>query len=474
LDHFHTTPQKNYFVTLTSYSSSHMALPSGRGQATQRVWSDTTLRPLTLLLSVPIEADDSDENSPFSILTKQEMARSPSPLHLAVLKDDLRAARLLLDCDVDPNVIDGIGQTPMAHVQSIEMLELLKARGGNTWSRDEWYYTPLHQAIYYDRIDLIKALLHTDRISDAGPDGGNLLSFAAHTGETSIIAALTMKGINPCFWDDRFGYEPMTPLLQVLRHGDGHADAFVFNAGFDILGNTAGATRSIISELLKDGSGMTLSASKAVRTLKRLLKRLRRGQVASLLHHLPERGPPAIVKAAGCMDASVLELLMDHGADIEMLSPTHGTAVMFACTLGRLDSVKLLVRQGANLNVRCEDGRRFSAIDRAVHHPRVVRWLLVERFTDQRCLDTASSDMDSEAQIKSWSGTRVAGFQLPGFLRMRFEEPLKDALKRLSHEKHALRGRVVNASAAPRIPELERLEGNSVLYDFGCVSKESL
>jgi hypothetical protein len=57
--------------------------------------------------------------------------------------------------------------------------------------------------------------------------------------------------------------------------------------------------------------------------------------------------------------------------------------LMAACKFGRLDIVRLLVRNGALLGYS-KDAKHFSAFAKASSHPKIQRWLLVERFIEQR------------------------------------------------------------------------------------------
>ena len=70
-------------------------------------------------------------------------------------------------------------------------------------------------------------------------------------------------------------------------------------------------------------------------------------------------------------------LNLDGGAE--------GTPLMGACKAGRLGVVKYLVRHGAILNYE-KHGVPVSAFDKAASYPKIQRWLLVERFTEQRLI----------------------------------------------------------------------------------------
>jgi hypothetical protein len=81
----------------------------------------------------------------------------------------------------------------------------------------------------------------------------------------------------------------------------------------------------------------------------------------------------------------IVKLLHGAGAMLNLEGGLEGTPLMGACKAGRLDVVKYFVRNGALLNYG-KHGFHVSAFDKAASYPKVQRWLLVERFIDQRMI----------------------------------------------------------------------------------------
>ena len=81
----------------------------------------------------------------------------------------------------------------------------------------------------------------------------------------------------------------------------------------------------------------------------------------------------------------LLSLLLDAGSPINMECGPLGTALMYACNSGRMDVVKLLIRRGACLSYT-KGETTFSSLKAAKHFPKIIRWILVERFTEQKKL----------------------------------------------------------------------------------------
>ncbi|KAK4183784.1 ankyrin repeat-containing domain protein [Podospora australis] len=101
----------------------------------------------------------------------------------------------------------------------------------------------------------------------------------------------------------------------------------------------------------------------------------------------PQRvlSPLCVSSSAG--DLSGTGSLLEAGANIDHHGSKEGSALMIACSYGRLEVVKLLVRKGAAIQYRRE-GTIYSAVDSARSNPVIVNWLLVGRFTDQTKLNT--------------------------------------------------------------------------------------
>lgn len=66
------------------------------------------------------------------------------------------------------------------------------------------------------------------------------------------------------------------------------------------------------------------------------------------------------------------ELLIDHGAELEIIKPSHGTPLMGACYYGCYDMVALLLKKGARITCNKHDGTQMTAVEEAIHHPDIV------------------------------------------------------------------------------------------------------
>lgn len=78
-----------------------------------------------------------------------------------------------------------------------------------------------------------------------------------------------------------------------------------------------------------------------------------------------EKTPPPLHLMVWCNRPEMVELLLDHGADIESRDQDNDTTpVRYAIVYGRREMIRLLVARGANLGVL--EGKDSSALDVAL------------------------------------------------------------------------------------------------------------
>lgn len=75
-----------------------------------------------------------------------------------------------------------------------------------------------------------------------------------------------------------------------------------------------------------------------------------------------------------------MNLLLDHGADIEQTCPGHLTALLAACLYGFLESVRTLIERGADIGARTPDGLTGLLLAARNRHSAVVSYFLCQDF----------------------------------------------------------------------------------------------
>ena len=172
------------------------------------------------------------------------------------------------------------------------------------------------------------------------------------------------------------------------------------------------------------------------------------------LKTLVSRSDPDEVSAlyfAARLDCEVsLINLLDFGIDPDSEGGLAGTPLMAACEQGSLRAVKILVRAGASIRYQSDCGE-VSAVTRAGCCQKIVNWLLVGRFVDQRRLESKGGksldDGEDIAELHPWGG--IARKMMRGVEWSRqFNESWMAFLVRIHRLRRDMRGKIVPISTS--------------------------
>ena len=272
-----------------------------------------------------------------------------TPLHFAADEGEAQIAELFISFGANVNSRDALLLTPCmiaARAGCLATVQALIKGGADLTLKDGYGYTVLYYAAcaayyadspaYSTYLEVIVFLAH--RMKD-------LLFFAESKDGDSMIG--TSRWAYPPYQSFLLNLAPNPSVYVPHRH-------------------------NIISATVRTNNPIYL---------KRLLRRLPRPLIPTLLAHEGlELGTP-LYSAATRPSENVIDMLIDAGADLELVGGDHGTPLMGACAMGRLKTVKALMSRGA-MTSYTEDGKVVSALSMAKLHPKVTRWLLVGRFAE--------------------------------------------------------------------------------------------
>ncbi|KAL9025441.1 MAG: hypothetical protein Q9196_005738 [Gyalolechia fulgens] len=302
------------------------------------------------------------------------------PLQIAAHRGHVRIARFLLECGASIDVTDNNGLSALhfaadAAKDETLMVELLLDYGANLQSVDRFLRNPLMLAASTGKLDVLQVLVARGadlQIQDKWCQ--TALHHAANSRSVSTFRSLLISASDhDLAYEDHDSWTPLSLLLA-----EGASDEILFTI------NLAPSPRAYEPKFGNFLASAVQNRNMTPSLLKKLLKRLSRPVVTTLLKHQSKlSGTPlyaACTVAPPHRQADFVNMLLEAGADPEQEGGRHGTPLMGACATGRFAAVKLLVSRGAKI-VYEKDGITISAPKAAKHFPKIVRWLLVERYT---------------------------------------------------------------------------------------------
>jgi ankyrin repeat protein len=249
---------------------------------------------------------------------------------------------------------------------------------------------PLVQAARDRDVAAVRSLLKQRADANvAEADGATALHWAAYHGDLEIVNLLIGAGARV----DRANDLSITPLA--LASENGHA--------------------AIVERLLSKGADPNIASETGVTPL---MRAARTGHAAIVRALLPrranvnaaetERGQTALMWAASQRHAEVVKVLLENGADVKARTVVRrltvmldqgppgvktarehahsidaggSTALLFAATSGDVESARLLLERGADVNDTAADGNSALVLAAFQGHGAVAR-LLLERGAD--------------------------------------------------------------------------------------------
>ncbi|XP_031548959.1 transient receptor potential cation channel subfamily A member 1-like [Actinia tenebrosa] len=296
------------------------------------------------------------------------------PLHNAILKGDLRMVKMILDAGADVTLKDDRGDTPLhyavrADSEQITKL-LLEHSECDVNAEGSSMATPLHLAASLNNAKLCKLLLeHMARMELREEFGRTALGKAMESGATKAV---------------KF-------LFEFIKNNELGMENYLYNA--DKEGSTllhlavdSGFVK-VVDLCLKYGARIRQPKSQgrstafhlaceqgSVEIVKRLLQE--DPSVAKILL-IDACGSTPLHNAAKNNSSAILELLIEHGANVNAKDDNNVTPLMLAASFGATDSIRLLMEKGTDPTIKDIDGR--TALFNAVRHSNAMEVLLTNQ-----------------------------------------------------------------------------------------------
>jgi ankyrin repeat protein len=270
---------------------------------------------------------------------------------------------------------------------AISCASMLLSYGLDVDCLDRSIQTPLQIATSSGQSKMVKLLLsHNAAVNVVAAEVGTALSIAARQGRVNVLNLLLTSGADP-----NLCVSPaLAPVTLAAENGQYAAFQALVDAGATpkVQDYYALSRRGYRSALMLDEhyfcatqDSQLLDDNRTPRTALPVLRSMPSARRALCFATLcPGNDTTLLYSTALDGSSPWVDFAVQYGAAVNMEGGPEGTPLMAACYAGHLPIVERLVQSGALLSY-WNGTRHVSAFVKARLHPRILRWLLVGRFT---------------------------------------------------------------------------------------------
>ena len=277
-------------------------------------------------------------------------------LQLACINGQIDLVELLIDKNVDINVSDVYGDTPLILAyksKKFNILKLLIERGADSDVSNESGNTVMHLACFDGNTYIVKLLLETNTNFNVYQSSGlTPLTLACQQGHLGIVELLITKGTH-------FDVEIKTALMEA-RENEHYP---------------------VVKHLLCNNADPNIVSNDGKTALHYSCSNGHYNIVALLLDHNADPNPngtgetPLII-AFRKRDYKIMKLLLEKGADVNGLINNSRTILMSASSKGYQDIVELCINHNCDLNITDRFGWTALTLACVFDHVNIVELLL--------------------------------------------------------------------------------------------------
>ena len=298
------------------------------------------------------------------------------PLHNAYSNGYVEVARFLLQQYPDTVNLSTAKEhgcwTPLhmaASIDCVDIIELLLQHGANIEAVKSDGRTSLHIAVANGRLHVVKCLLEKRAQGTATSNKGRLpLHDACSKGHVDMVRLLLKRYPNTVNWTTTEEHGCWTPLHMAAESGSVDCIELLLQHGANIEAATSGGSTPlhtavangrlhVVKCLLEKGVRGRATNDKGHLSLHYACRNGDVDMVRFLLEQYPDTVDSASAEEYGCWtplhiaaendNIDCIELLMQHGANIEATMSDGETALSTAASTGQLLVVKCLLEKGA-------------------------------------------------------------------------------------------------------------------------------
>jgi uncharacterized protein len=243
----------------------------------------------------------------------------------AVKARNLESARTLLKQHVDVNAPQGDGSTALhwaAHFDDAPMADLLIGAGARVEAANDTGATPLYLACLNRSAPMVERLLKAGANPNAAlVSGETVLMTCARTGDAAAVKALLTRGADP---NSKEPAHEQTALMWAAAQKHPEAVAALIARGADVRARSRVYSQTVTSEVTQ------------------------RAGREELNYTMPRGGSTPLLFAARVGDVESARLLLAAGADVNDSLPDGTSSLVAAAHSGQQDVGILLLEKGAD------------------------------------------------------------------------------------------------------------------------------
>ena len=316
-----------------------------------------------------ISAKDDSGQTPRDIVAKVENNQAKT-LYEAAADGNIALVKSLIAGGVDVNTPNIWGWTPLYIASGIgyeDIVNLLIAKGANVDTPNKSGETPLHFAFSNGHKDIAELLIENGAdFRKAANNGITPLHTVAEQGHIDIVTLLIDKGadVNANTQKSWAG----TPLHQAA--GGGHIDIVKLlianganvnsknnNDGTPLHWAAAGGHTNVVELLIKHGAEINAENGGFSTPLVFAEQREHSETVELLRKHGANMGSQPLIQAVTIGNIEQVKLLLSEGADVNIKLKNGQTTLLLACQRRKKKVAELLIDKGADVNTKDNYGR---------------------------------------------------------------------------------------------------------------------
>ncbi len=299
-----------------------------------------------------------------------------SSLHNAIEAGDIQNVQKLIKDGVDIHEIGDWGCTPLEHAVELghfEIVQVLLKAGVDFYFVNSY---PLSIAVENSRLDIVSAFINSGADINIKLESDQTVLMDA-SGESNLetVKFLVEKGADVnAIREDGFSAIMIAAIL-------GRKEIFDYLAPL--------TSNKLFEQAVKKlPEGLVYQERKSDKFTEDFILAAGEGQIDKVreaikygvnINAIDSEGNTALCFASYWGKLDVVKILLENNADLEMRSEQTGlTALLEAAHFGQFEIVKFLTESGANLNAKDRNGKTalMIAVDRATHPGKFVARLL--------------------------------------------------------------------------------------------------